>query len=159
MLPDLCPICGGAKSHDTVSVGPLRGRIYVCGAGLCTDHAGQIHQAIVCPKTLDVLARLRADNVRLGDRNVLLATELQAIADAAEAELGSWLPIVIERLPYGLTFARTVYDLAIEALAGEPRPSAVSGVVGGTASGEPGQGSTDLEQVQAAEHAHSGGVS
>lgn len=91
------------------------------------------------------VARLRAEGVRIGDRNVLMAMELQTIAEAAEEELGEWLPVVIERLPEAMRFARNVLDWATEALEGEPRPSAAVGV----APGEPAKACPSLSVTAA----------
>lgn len=128
MLPDTCPTCHAVTRIDSRYVPTLdvRVRVYDCGCALGAG-TNAVYTTIACPRTADVLAQLRADNVRLGDRNVLLATELQAIADAAEEQLDDWLPVVIEQLPGYLHFAREVLDLATEALEGAaPAPAAES---------------------------------
>lgn len=120
--PTACPVCGAAVSHDSERYPAIRltARVFECGGAVCITDGGRLYPALACPKSTAIIAQLRADNVRLGDRNVLLATELQAIADAAEEQLDDWLPVVLEQLPGYLHFARTVYDLAVEALEGQP---------------------------------------
>lgn len=162
-VPPTCPVCG-ASEHATIrnysGIGNIVARHFECGASIAAGAAGDWRPALGCPKAGNVVAalrtenaRLRADNVRVGDRNVLLATELQAIADAAEEQLDDWLPVVIEQLPGYLHFAREVLDWATEALEGEPRPSAAVGV----APGEPAKAGQGLSVTAAS--AHSGGVS
>lgn len=143
-IPDLCPICGATKSHDAVSVGPLQGRVYVCGAGFCTDHDGKIHQAIVCPKTLDLLAHLRADNV-------LLAVAMQGAVDDLELALRAWATLPLDSLPktalLELAPLRAAYDELVDVLEGAaPTPAAEA------APAEPVRGQADLELASAAEH-------
>lgn len=131
--PTTCQICGAAMSHDSQHYQALRltARVFECGGAVCIADGGKLYPALACPKSHAIILELRAENrrlraegVRVGDRNVLMAMELQTIADAAEEELGEWLPVVIERLPEPMRFARNVLDWATEALEGEPRPSA-----------------------------------
>lgn len=152
--PTNCPVCGAALSHDSDHRRALRltARVFECGAAVCIADGGRLYPALGCPKSSAVIAelraevsRLRAEGVRVGDRNVLLATELQAIADAAGRALGEWFGIELIYLPERLHALHTVYDLATEALAGEPSAPAVE------APHEPGQGSAALS-ISAAGH-------
>lgn len=155
-VPPTCPVCG-ASEHATIrnysGIGNIVARHFECGASIAAGAAGDWRPALGCPKAGNVVAALRADNVHIGDRNVLMAMELQTIAEAAEEELGEWLPVVIERLPEAMRFARNVLDWATEALEGEPRPSAAVGV----APGEPAKAGQGLSVTAAS--AHSGEVS
>lgn len=130
--PTTCTVCGAALSHDSDHYRALRltARVFECGAAVCIADGGRLYPALACPKSPAVIAelraensRLRADNVRLGDRNVLLAIELQAIADAAAESLGDWATVPLEHFLglQALKALRTVYDLAVEALEGAAR--------------------------------------
>lgn len=122
MIPDAfapvtCQTCGAEKSHD-VRHGKslaLPGRVFKCGASVTVWADGVVNDALICPRSTEIIAALRADNVRLGDRNVLLATELQAIHETAHQSLE------LGQTPYWMkrTLA-TICDLAVEALADVP---------------------------------------
>lgn len=129
MLPDTCPTCHVPKSHDTATVGPLQGRVYLCGSGVCTTHAGQIVQAIVCPNALTIIADLRAalkgaeaQNVRLGDQCALLTVEALAAVGALEHALRGAAIVPLDRLPsvmlLDVRMIRAAYDVLVEALEG-----------------------------------------
>lgn len=141
MLPDTCPTCHAVPRIDSRYLPTLdvRVRVYDCGCALGAG-TNAVYTTIACPRTADVLAQLRADNVRLGDRNVLLATELQAIADTAREGLGVWATAPLAAFGYllDLKALRTILDLATEALEGAaPAPAA-------EAPHEPGPGSAVL---------------
>lgn len=114
--PTTCPVCGDAKSHDVhhYETLALLGRHYLCGAAISIDPAGGWRFVLFCPVELGKLraevARLNAENQRIGDAHVLLAIETDAMTEtAAEALAG--------RLDYARAL-RTIHDLGTEALAG-----------------------------------------
>ncbi len=165
MLPDApttCPICGAAMSHDSQHYQALRltARVFECGGAVCIADGGHLYPALACPKSSAIIAelraenaRLRADNVRLGDRGVLTAIAMLAAVEALEDALTAWVGVPLEALPsvslLRLAPIRAAYDELIDALEGAAPAAAAP--ANETC---PGQS----EGVTAAS-AHSGGVS
>lgn len=72
MLPDIitpvqCPTCGAGKSHDVRQLDTLvlLGRVYECGAAVSVSLRGHVYPALTCPKAVEIIAQLRAENLRL----------------------------------------------------------------------------------------------
>ena len=141
MLPDApttCPICGAAMSHDSQHYQALRltARVFECGGAVCIADGGHLYPALACPKSSAIIAelraenaRLRADNVRVGDRGVLLAIATQGAIEGLEAALGRLATKPVDMLP-DAAFLRTspiraAYDELVDALEGAaPTPAA-----------------------------------
>lgn len=130
MLPDTCPTCHAVTRIDSRYVPTLdvRVRVYDCGCALGAG-ANAVYTTIACPRTADVLAQLRADNVRIGDRNVLLAIAMQAAVEGLEHALGRLATAPVDCLPevglFDAALLRAAYDELIDALEGTaPAPAA-----------------------------------
>ena len=163
MLPDApttCPVCG-ASEHATIrnysGIGNIVARHFECGASIAAGAAGDWRPALGCPKAGTVVTRLRADNVRIGDRNVLMAIAVQAAIEGLERSLRTLTVLPLRVLPkvalLELSPIRAAYDELVDALEGAaPAPAA-------EVPHEPLSSGSAVLSVTAAEHEHSGGVS
>lgn len=127
-LPPTCPTCGAGLSHETLGL-LIRGCVYQCGAAYASDASGHVYPALVCRKALTVIAQLRADNVRLGDCNALMAIAMQGAIEALEQSLRGWQAVPLDDLPtvglLTLSPLRAAYDELVDALEGAaPTPAA-----------------------------------
>ncbi len=129
--PTTCPICGAAVSHDSQHYPTIRltARVFECGGAICIADGGRLYPALACPKSAAVIGQLRADNVRIGDRNVLLAIAMQAAVEGLEHALGRLATAPVDCLPevglFDAALLRAAYDELIDALEGTaPAPAA-----------------------------------
>ena len=152
MLPDVttpttCPTCGADKSHDVRNVDTLAllGRVFQCGAAVSTAAAGAWSTAVICPRSEEIIFHLSADNVRLGDRGVLVAIAMLAAIEGLEKSLRAWATLPLDSLPkmalLELAPLRAAHDELVDALEGAA-PAAVAPT-------EPAKASADLSETAA----------